>query len=175
MYYIQTLLLTMELINRHSALIGNIILSMREFQEKNGIKKQCITNAQYLYDIIKVNSSNDVKVKAVIVVSSDKDTGTLVIVGGHLVVILDDDETVFDPSYETFCLKNKSYFDNIKDVMDAFDDKEMLNAKIDMKETVRQHINFMKYADEINRGECLVTEKKFYNDQADYIEKLYSK
>ena len=59
--------------------------------------------------------------------------------------------------------------------MDAFDDKEMLNAKIDMKETVRQHINFMKYADEINRGECLVTEKKFYNDQADYIEKLYSK
>ena len=87
MYYIQTLLLTMELINRHSALIGNIILSMREFQEKNSIKKQCITNAQYLYDIIKMNSSNDVKVKAVIVVSSDKDTGTLVIVGGHLVVI----------------------------------------------------------------------------------------
>jgi hypothetical protein len=32
--------------------ISNIILSMREFQKKNCIKEQCVTNVQYLYDCI---------------------------------------------------------------------------------------------------------------------------
>lgn len=159
-------------------ILGNIILSMREFQEKNGITKQCITNAQYLYDIIKMNTSNDVKVNAVIVVSVDEETNTYVIVGGHLVVVGDDDEkTIIDPSYETFCLKNKLYFDNIRDMLDIFDNKskEKLNTKIDLKKVLQEHIKFMKFAEQINRGECIITEKKFYNDQADYIDKLYSK
>ena len=49
--------------------ISNIILSMREYQKENNITKQCITNSQYLYDIIKMNSSNNVKTKAVFVFS----------------------------------------------------------------------------------------------------------
>jgi len=38
--------------------ISNIVLSMRKFQKENNIKKQCITNVQYLYDAIKMNSSS---------------------------------------------------------------------------------------------------------------------
>jgi len=156
-------------------LISNIILSMREFQKENNIKSQCVTNTQYLYDIIKNNSSiTNVKAKAVYVFSNGAETTTGHFVSGHLVVVLDDG-TIIDPSYDVFCLKNKSYFDNIKDLMDRFDDKNKLNTKIDIRNMVSQHIHFMKLAEQINNGELIITDKKFYNDQADYIEKLYSK
>ena len=87
-----------------SILISNIILSMREFQKENNVKKQCVTNSQYLYDCIKHNSSKtNIKVKAVLVFSSDDDTNIGVLVTGHLVVVLDDD-VLIDPSYDIFCL-----------------------------------------------------------------------
>ena len=157
-----------------SILIANIILSMREFQKENNIRKQCVTNCQYLYDIIKMNSSSsNVKTKAVLVFSADDEADACTFVGGHLVVVLSD-ETVIEPSYDIFCLKNKSYFDNIKDFIDIFADKVELKTRIDVKKIVSEHICFMKLAEQINNGEHLITEDKFYNEQADYIEKLYS-
>ena len=156
-----------------SILVANIILSMREFQKENNIRKQCLTNSQYLYDIIKMNfSSSNVKTKAVLVFSGDDEANVGTIVGGHLVVILGD-ETVIEPSYDIFCLKNKSYFDNIKDFMDAFVDKVELKNRLDVKKIVSEHISFMKFAEQINNGEHVITEDKFYNEQADYIEKVY--
>jgi hypothetical protein len=158
-----------------SILISNIILSMREFQKKNNIKNKCAANTQYLYDTIIMNSGSNVKAKAVFVVSIDDETDTTILVGGHLVVILGD-ETMIDPSYDIFCLKNKSYFDNIKDLIDMFDnkDKDKLKTKIDIKKLVCDHIEFMKIAERMNNGQHIITEK-FYNEQADYIKKLYSK
>jgi len=157
-------------------LISNIVLSMREFQKNKGIKKQCVTNAQYLYDIIKMNSIDNVKAKAVFVFSCDDDTNTLVFVGGHLVVMLEDG-TMIDPSYDIFCLKDKSYFDNIKDLMDMFNEnsKMILKSGVDIKQIVRDHIHFIKLAEQINNGKHTFTTKKFYDDQADYIEKKYSR
>jgi hypothetical protein len=152
--------------------VANIILSMREFQKENNIRKQCLTNSQYLYDIIKMNSSSNVKTKAVLVFSADDVADVCTFVGGHLVVVLDD-ETVIDPSYDIFCLKNKSYFDNIKDFMDIFADKVELKTRVDVKKIVSEHISFMKFAEQINNGEHVITENKFYNEQADYIEKVY--
>jgi len=157
-----------------SILISNIILSMRKFQEKNCIEKQCITNTQYLYDCIKQIGFNNVKAKAVYVFSNDVETSTAIFVAGHLIVVLDD-ETMIDPSYDIFCLKDKSYFDNIKDLIDIFDDKNKLKTNIDIKKLIGEHITFMKVAEQINNNECIITDKKIYNDQADYIEKLYSK
>jgi len=154
--------------------ISNIILSMREFQEKNCIKKQCITNAQYLYDCIKQNGNNNVKAKAVFAFSNDDETGTVIFVAGHLVVVLDD-ELIIDPSYDIFCLKNILYFDNIKDLIDSFDDKDTLKTKIDIKTLIYEHIKFTKFAEQINNDELLITDRKFYDDQADYIEKLHLK
>ena len=157
-------------------LISNVVLSMREFQKNNGIKKQCVTNTQYLYDTIKMNSINNVKAKAVFVLSCDNDTDTSVFVGGHLVVKLDD-ETIIDPSYDIFCLKNKSYFDNIKDLMDMFNDNDKVKLKsdVDIKKLICDHIHFIKLAEQINNGQHTITEKKFYDNQADYIEKIYSR
>ena len=158
----------------HSILIANIILSMREYQKENNIKKQCVTNAQYLYDIIKMNSISNVKTKAVFVFSYNNEEDTAIFVGGHLVVELDD-ETIIEPSYDIFCLKNKSYFDNIKDLVNIFDNKNELKTKFDIKKLICDHIHFMKISEQINNGELLITDKEHYNKQADYIEKLYSK
>lgn len=165
-----------------SILIANIILSMREFQEKNGIKNQCVVNTKYIYDCIKMNSSANVKVKAVLVTAMDETNDTTTFVGGHLILHLldEDDETYIDPSYDIFSLKNKSYFGNIKDLTEMFNDKDKntLKTKIDIKQVLSNHIYFMKVAEQINNGKFVFLDEKFkkiYNDQADYIENLYSK
>jgi hypothetical protein len=147
-------------------MISNIVLSMREFQKTHCIKEQCVTNAQYLYDCIKVNSLYNVKVKPVIVVSFDNVTKSVVCVGGHLIVVLDD-ETIFEPSYDVFALKNKSYFDNIKMLMDSYDNE----LKTILKKSICYFIPFVKLAERINNGELVICDKDFYNNQADYIDK----
>jgi hypothetical protein len=140
----------------YSILIANIILSMREYQKENNIKNQCVTNAQYLYDIIKTNSNSNVKTKAVFVFSHNNEEDTSIFVSGHLIVILND-ETIIEPSYDIFCLKNISYFDNIKDLVNIFDDKVKLKSKIDIKKLICDHIHFMKLSDQINNGELIIT------------------
>jgi len=155
-----------------SIFISNIILSMREFQEKNGIKKQCVTNTQYLYDCIKMNFNNaNVKAKALLVASLDIESGTFVITAGHLVVILDD-EIIIDASHDVFSLKNKTYFHNVNDLISNFHHKDKLRTNFDIKELIHNHLHFMKLAEQINNGACIKSNKKFYNDQADYIDKL---
>jgi hypothetical protein len=157
--------------------LSNTILYMREFQKNNNIKKQCVTNAQYLYDCIRMSMSDtNVKVKSVLVFSNDLELQRSVIVGAHLVVILDNDN-IIDPSYDIYCLQNVSYFDNIKDLMDIFDDKskEMIKKNLDIKKLINGHLRFIKFADQINNGKCLVSGKKYYNDQADYIENIFKR
>lgn len=155
-------------------LLANIILSMREYQEKECIKNKCVTNSQYLYNFIKkISSSTNVTVKAVIVLSHDKELDTTTCVGGHLVVILDDnteEETIIDASYDVFSLKNKLYFDNIKDFMHILKKED----KYLFKKSICDFIEFIKIADKINNGELLNSDKQFYNNQRDYIEKLYN-
>jgi hypothetical protein len=107
--------------------------------------------------------------------SNDDATSTGVFVGGHLVLILDDNETVIDSSYDIFRLKNISYYDNVKDLIDIFKDKTELKKRFDLKTLFSEHIQFMKLAEQINNGEFIITDKQFYDNQADYIEKLYSK
>lgn len=157
----------------NSIFIANIILSMREYQKENNIKNQCVTNTQYLYDIIKMNSISNVKTKAVYVFSGNYEEDTAIFVGGHLVVELDD-ETIIEPSYDIFSLKNKSYFDNIKDLLNIFDNKVELKTKININKLIYDNIQFMKISEQINNGELLISDKEHYNKQADYIEKIYS-
>jgi len=152
--------------------ISNIILSMRKYQKENDIKRECVTNAQYLYDIIKINSNSDVKTKAVYVFSHNEEDNTLVYLGGHIVVILNNN-LVIEPSNDVFCLKNVSYFDNFKDFINIFDDKVLLKSKVNIKKLIDDHIVFTKLSDKINNGELIICDKIHYNKQADYIENLY--
>ena len=59
--------------------------------------------------------------------------------------------------------------------MSIFDDKDKLKSKFDIKKLIYDHIHFMKLSEQINNGEFIITDEKHYNNQADYIEKVYSK
>ena len=150
------------------SIIPYIVLSMREYQKKKSIKKECLTNTQYLYDIIKMNFTNNVKTKAIYVFSDDDGIAHLL---NHLVVVLDG--KTIDPSFDVFCLKNKSYFDNIKDLMDNFDDKTMLKTRIDIKKYTCSHFKFIKLAEQINNGEFVICDRKHYDEQGDYVLKMH--
>jgi len=49
-----------------------------------------------------------------------------------------------------------------------------VNAKR-CKKTISEFINFTKLAERINNGELLICDKKFYDNQADYIESIIKK
>ena len=147
--------------------IFNMANSMREFQKKNSITKQCITNVQFLSDCIKRNTNENIFVKAVFVLSTD--CGVFKCVSGHLVIIIDNQ--IIDPSHDVYSRNDRKYFDNVKDMIDNCDD----GFKPHAKDLISDFLAFMKYADQINNGELLVPDKLFYNQQADYIESLYCK
>jgi hypothetical protein len=149
--------------NKKQIILANIVLLMREYQKKHNIKRQCVTNCQYLYDTFKANYPlSDVKVKAVIGILSNEDE--TIIYEGHVVVEVE--EVIFEPSYEVYSIRNIEYFDNIKQFKNVF----AFRNKNDMKDTIKEFINFTKIADTINNGELTITDKEHYDNQADYVE-----
>ena len=152
--------------------IANIILLMRKYQKENNIKRHCITNAQYLYDTIYLGCGyKNVRTKAVFVLSIIEETKTLYVNSGHLV--LEVDGVIFDPSYEIFLLKNKKYYNNFKDFYNYYTIlSEKHKKKCDLKEQIYNHTHFIKISEHINSGKCLISNKEYYNKQADYVEKF---
>ena len=76
-----------------------------------------------------------------------------------------DETLIIDPSYDVHSLRNKYYFDNVKDFNNTFRGSLSLP-----KDIITKFIRFIKYAEEINNGQLLVCDKEFYNNQADYVE-----
>lgn len=153
-----------------------MILSMREYQKQNNISGHCVTNTQYLYDLIKHNfKKTNVKAKAFFVLSYDENTGISIIVSGHLAIVLDDTD-IIEPSYNIFCRKNTYYFDNIKDLMNSMNEinnKHTFKSKENIRKLIFDYIEFNKIATSINNGELCVSDKLYYNQQADYIKSVF--
>ena len=146
--------------------IGDVVNNMRKFQKLKNIKRECVTNTQYLYDSLSQPSIRkylNVTAKAVVATSKYS------ITSGHMVLNVkehfSDEEFIIDPSYEIYSRENKEYYESIRQLIPLF--KEISNE--DKKELIKNHIHFMKLAEKINNGICLVVDKKFYNEQADYI------
>lgn len=150
--------------------VQNIIVSMRKYQEENNIEKHCVTNAQYLYDIFKINTSINVKTRPVIIFSTNSEKDITTIVDAHLVIHMGNYDIV-DPSYDVFCLENKTYFGNIKDFIKVFKDQIEIGY---LKEIIGNFTHIAKLSSKINNGELTISDKDYYNSQADYIDKLYS-
>lgn len=154
--------------------INKIVLLMRNYQRINNIKQQCVTNVSYLYNQLKAwNMSHRAKVKAIFAVSDDDDNFT--VVAGHVVIYLDN-ETIIEPSYDVFNLKNIRYFDNIKDVSNEFKEEyKKIKFKDKCEYYIKQHIEFMKIAEQINNGEILTANPTFLNNQGEYVKKFIIK
>jgi hypothetical protein len=145
--------------------ISRIISLMLIFQQLNNIDKQCVTNTQYLYDCIKYNFPNyNVKAKAFICIIDDILDTTIFIT--HLAVIIDDD--IYEPSYELYKYKNKKYIDSIKNI-----NFNKTPNDFDKNQLLSNFIKMIKIANEINNGEIIIANRLFYDNQANFIEKIF--
>ena len=139
--------------------LGRILKLMYEYQKKNGITKKCITNSQYLRDCI-AHIKRWVKIAPVFAVT---ETGQI---GIHMVVlILDTEPEVIDPSYE-FVTKTVLYaqtFDELKKKVILFKDLSL------RRQLLTEFLEFVEIARKQNNGEVFV-DQEYYNAQADYVE-----
>lgn len=140
-----------------------ILFPMLEYQKSNNIKGQCITNVQFLYDRITKNSKHiNPKARAVICFYNDHDIKASIFIV-HMVIIINDE--VVDPSFEIYSKEGVKYFDNWSTL--EYNIKIPDNLKHGLLSNL---LKFIKLSDEINNGGLIITDKDFYNKQADYIE-----
>lgn len=143
---------------------------MHQYQKANNVKQECVTNVQYLIDQL---HSIGIKCKASAVIVMSKN----VINRGHVVIILDDGSVV-DPSYEIAKLQNIQYYDNIRAFTDIFHKEcfEDEQTKTDfLKLVIKDFLHFTGLADKINNSlqhgnSFLVFDEEHYNKQADFMD-----
>ncbi len=150
--------------------ITNTILLMRDYQKNNNIKGQCVTNSQYLYDFIKQNYPEKKVIAKPVIVICNNDTENYSASIIHMVVYDEETKTIYEPSHELDSLPNTYYFDSIHSLK-----KSVHNLpKKNMLYVIPQFLKFIKLAERINNGDLVITNKEFYDKQADFIEKLLS-
>lgn len=140
---------------------------MLKYQKENNITKECLTNVQYVYDMFKCNINGYFTFEAIPVMCIGIRGNDVIIVKGHLVLKLED--RIIDPSYEICSMDNVRYYDNIKTFFDALSLNEALQDFV-RKDVVTTFLTFKSFADQINSGGLVISNKTFYNNQADYIE-----
>lgn len=144
--------------------ISKICRVMREYQKMHNIKEMCMTNTQTLYDCIKA-SFPDADVKAKAVICCNELDGFIIKQTIHLMIIVDD--IYYEPSYELYKEK-PMYFSNIKNLLEGFVPNTLI--KNNLKEMLPNFLQFVKHEESINSGDFLITDKKYYNNQLDYLE-----
>jgi len=144
--------------------ISKICRVMREYQEMNNTIEMCMTNTQTLYDIIKSSfPSVDVKAKAVLAVNEMEDFVIKQTI--HLIIIADG--IYYEPSYELYAVK-PNYFTSVKNLLEGFIPNTLI--KDNLKDTLPSFLIFVEHAHNINKGDFLITDKDYYNNQLDYIQ-----
>ena len=143
--------------------ISFLLDTMYEYQMINNITKHCITNVMYLKDNMNYYGYNS-KAKAVITIHAEN---KILVTTIHLVI--DCNGRILDPSYEIHS-KDAEYYDKLNIALDRLKELSIMKD-IEIKYTISQFLHFMKIAEEINNGKCIVSDKEYYHSQADYIDK----
>lgn len=154
-------------------LIKTVMNHMYYFQKENNIKKCCMQNVQYLYDFITTNFLYmNVEPMSIIVIYINEDK-SVVTSYNHMVLLNKKTNKILEPSYEVGILQNTDYFDSFNTFLIAVKNLNITNDH--KKKVLEEHIKFCKHAEEMKQGKLIITDKKIYNDQADYIEKQCKK
>lgn len=155
--------------------IYKIINKMYEYQKHNKITHQCVTNTQYLYDCITMNTRKqninikcEVRCVYIVYVIDNK----LILSSDHVVVFLEG--KIYEPSYAIYKL-NPVYIFTLKKLNEYINEKRGTTlTSYEKKKLLNNYIEFKKYADDINDinyNNVVITNKEHYNKQADYIKK----
>jgi len=146
-----------------------IINAMREYQKMNHIKRQCLTNTQYLYDCFVMNGHNQFKPKSVIVIADDIEHNRYIFVT-HMVLINDEND-IIDSSYEVYSMINKKYCDNINDAI-PYLNQAPPNLK---KKVIQDYLQMIPIEKQMMNGKLCIADRKYYDQQADYVESIVKK
>lgn len=159
-----------------------IVSAMREYQRQNEIKKMCINNTQYLFDLLKVLiPEHKVEIKSVIGFCADDENDICITISGHLVIYVNN-EYVIDPSYDIFKIEhvlnsNLQVYANIIDFKNTIGDENYKvlykeRKVLDEKKLIKDAIQFQRFAKEMNEGTFMITDRDYYDNQADFVEIL---
>ena len=160
--------------------IEKLIEHMHEYQKIYNIVAKCVDNASYLRDCIKMSCSEaNVIVRPCYVFIPNYHHSGIPATIVHVVV--EADGKVYDPSYETTSDSRQIYFytfrelnEFIPNINKMFENSKAPNGLKNInssKELIQTFIRFQLLADEMNHEEkAMVTDRHYYNDQADYIE-----
>ena len=141
-----------------------IILKMHKYQKENNIIQQCVTNTQYLYSCINQNKMINKAIAKPYLTITNIDT-YFIGFGSH--VVIEWNNKIYDSSYEIYN-KNTTYYNNIKEVLLKY---PRLKHRPDMiKELIIDNNNMINHCNNINNDIIVITNKKHYDLQADYIE-----
>ena len=140
--------------------MDSVITKMLRYQAIHDIKGKCVDNTKYLMDSINASAGRKVaKVKAVLACWNDEHD-TMICV--HLVVMVND--VLYDPSYET-SRHSPVYIDKIKDI-------DFTSHSISLRDILSNFLQFMSIAKGINEGRMILSDTKYYNNQADFMESM---
>jgi hypothetical protein len=139
---------------------------MFRYQKREGTVNKCLTNAQFLFDSLKESFPHlEVKVLPVMVYIPKEREDTNYFSMGHVVVELDGE--ILDPSYEINKHTEKQYFPTVQEAISFLPENSI--SKKQMKKMVSNFLSFVEYAENINNGKILVSDKEYYNTQANYV------
>ena len=93
-----------------------VCTTMYDFQYRNNIKNECTTNTTIMYDYLKSCGMKDVKIKPIIVTGFRNKIP--VIVRGHVVITLNDDDLKYRPKKELEKWLKKDPYLSIKSTLE---------------------------------------------------------
>jgi hypothetical protein len=140
--------------------IDTIVNDMYDYQKKNNISAECLTNCQSLLDILRNSGVNNIESCACICVGDEG--GKKKIIKKHMVLVLDSGR-VIDSSFEVSSLENQRYYETYS----AYQKEGYPSFE---KDDIHQFIHFIDVSKKMNEGEfCRGENLDYYNKQLDYI------
>jgi hypothetical protein len=148
--------------------LPQVYYAMLAYQKKNKVINKCVSNAQFYYDCVRHNHPElKPKVQAVIALTKK---GESVI---HLVVRIGGQPV--DPSYDILSSGVETYFENWADFRKVCAFSKIIDDKGNIKNEkwyVKTFLEFLGFADRINKGELLIVDKEYYHSQADWVKAM---
>jgi hypothetical protein len=145
---------------------------MYSYQKQENVKGMCIMNCKYLLELIKakypLQNAKAIPSIAMVVDPIEGSTGLIV----HMIISMDSEQIILDPSYEVCSFKNRNYFSRISELkgLETSIKKPLVENLIQMKKSV-DLINdnaLIEYDDEHS-----LMLLRYYNKQADFTEECF--
>lgn len=142
--------------------MDTLINSMWAYQKEKGIKNQCMTNSQFVYDCLQYSGVSEARVSAALVLHQEGEAFKVI---NHLVVRVND--AIVDASYDVASLRGKKYCFTVAECLDTLKDFDLPPAF--KKKTIELFVEFLDISKRMNAGEILVANRVFYTEQADFV------